>query len=129
MGIQIKRYFFDRLKFYESMLLFCEYAIKEISFYNTTKDKILNGYSDRILTNVIEGRDEKILSKEENIKIKNFLDSIGKFDAKNEVQNIEFYKIYLNNQKQKCSIDYDKKSGLALKLSILIGILLCILLI
>lgn len=127
-GIEIKKYFADRLKFYEKIILFCEYASKEISFYNTTKDKLVGGYNDSVLAVVLSGQKDKLLCNEENVKVQEFLDSIGKFDVSNELNNIEFYKLYFNTQKQKCSDDFDKKGGLALKLSILIGILLCILL-
>lgn len=128
-GIEIKKYFSDRLKLYEGMLGFCEYAIKEISFYGTTKDMVLAKYSDKILSNVLSGNGDKILSDDENAKIKQFLESIGRYDANNEVQNIEFYKQYFSTKKQKCMDDFDKKGGLSIKLSILVGILLCILLI
>ncbi len=128
-GIEVKRYFADRLKFYDKMIVFCEYAIKEISFYNTTKNKIIEKYSDTCLSAVLSGQNDKLLSEEENKKIQEFLESIGKFDTSFELRNIQFYKEYLSSQKQKCAAEFDKKGMLSLKLSILIGILLCILLI
>lgn len=128
-GIEVKRYFADRLKFYDKMITFCEYAIKEISFYNTTKNKIIEKYSDTCLSAVLSGQNDKLLSDEENKKIQEFLESIGKFDTSFELQNIQFYKEYLDSQKNKCAVEFDKKGMLSLKLSILIGILLCILLI
>lgn len=128
-GVEVKRYFADRLKFYDKMITFCEYAIKEISFYNTTKNKMIEKYTDTCLSAVLCGQNDKLLSDEENRKIQEFLDSIGKFDTTNELQNIQFYKEYLTSQKQKCVVEFDKKGMLSLKLSILIGVLLCILLI
>lgn len=127
-GFEIKKFFADRLKFYESMMAFCEYAKQQISFYGTTKDKILECGKSEILANVFDGIDNRLLSSAENQKVQEFINSIGRYDSQNEIQNIEFYKTYFAQQVKCCQSEMSKKGGLSLKLSILVGILLCILL-
>ena len=127
-GFEIKKYFEDRVKLSDAILSFCEYAKKQIDFYNTPKDQIIDQYNSGILKKVLSGESDKLLSVNENNKVQEFLSSIGKYDAQNELNNIEFYKLYFQSLKEKCTQDLQKKGGLSLKLSILIGILLCILL-
>lgn len=128
-GFEIKKYFENRVKLSDEILSFCEYAKKQIDFYNTPKDQIIMQYNSVFLMKVLSGENDQLLSDNENNKVQEFLSSIGKYDAQNEVSNIEFYKLYFQTLKEKCVQDLQKKGGLSLKLSILIGILLCILLI
>lgn len=128
LGFEIKNYFLSRLRFYEAMLIFCEHAKNQISFYGTTKDKIFSTFSDRVLKNVLQGEFDACLSESENKIVQEFLSSIGKFDVGKEVENISFYKNMFAEQREKCTLDYKKIGALSVKLSILFGILLCILL-
>lgn len=61
------------------------------------------------------------LSNEENNRIANFFSSLGKFDVKNQISEIEYFMIFLNSKIEERNRYYNQKSKITMVLCISIG--------
>ena len=128
-------------KFYYDFKNFLVYLKSEIGFFEKNVVDILNGYQTKNENlkllfqkfneslNGFEFNGLNILSSEENFKLIEFFKGIGKSDCESQKEYIEknleiFTKIY-----EDAKLDNQKKGNMFKKLSILAGLLICIVLI
>jgi len=142
LGFQIGGLYLAKEKFYSELIGFITHLISEISFLKTdlmgistnfkSTNKHFNLFLNNLKNKILFEKDYEnitILNEQENLEIKNFINSLGKNDALNEC---EIIKSFLENFKLKLndSREGNKKYGIMYKkLGVLVGILVCIVLI
>lgn len=126
--------------FYKDLSAFCDILTSQITFTKNSLSQIVlsscNNYDTKLKTSLHNYFVNKkiyenieILSEKENAFVKQFFQSLGKFDAVGEIANISNYK-----QEIKRSVEYAKEQEikygtLGTKLGFIAGLLLCIILI
>ena len=144
-GYGILSYYKKRKQFYQDLIDFINYLNTEIAFLKTDLisiiDKNCNKYHNELnellllyLTNIKAGKQNfdaniKVLSKEENLELNNFFNSLGKTNIEEQKVCIAHYKSRFCEQKQKSEEDVNKNGIVAFKLCIVVGIGVCIVLI
>lgn len=107
---------------------------KIIDFLNNIKPKkqfklFIHSYKEYLNSNVISFEDIKILDAEEKLELENIIKSIGKYDAKNEIMQLDGFLLQIENKLKKAEEDKNKLCPMILKLSLLFAIGLAIILI
>lgn len=107
---------------------------KIINFLNNLKPKkqfklFINSYKNYLNTDKIDLNEIKILDIEEKTELENIIKNIGKFDAKNEINQIDNFLCNINNKLITAENDKNKVCPMILKLSLLFAIGLAIILI
>lgn len=107
---------------------------KIINFLNNLKPKkqfklFINSYKNYLNTDKIDLSEIKILDIEEKTELENIIKNIGKFDAKNEINQIDNFLCNINNKLITAENDKNKVCPMILKLSLLFAIGLAIILI
>ena len=135
-GVQLKHNFFTKKEIYGQLVALCEKYKQEVGFLKTDvysavqkcveSNSVLNG----IINNFFS--DDKInhpqLSESEKQEVFNFLDGLGKQDVEGEIKYAEFYKILFEQKQVKYSEQYEKFGGFSVKMSAIMGLLICIIL-
>lgn len=130
-GIAIGRSYGKKEKFFSEVLMFLNILSNNIKFNKNKLNKIIAENIDGLKTEfkgVLGGSREDIsfLTKYENEKLFEFLNSIGNFDVDGEINNIESYKQIFNNFHSE-SLQNNKKYGaLYSKLGIMLGLVVVI---
>ena len=132
----------EKFNFYENLKTFLNQfkiniAFKQekiIDFLEKTKSKkqfnlFINEYKNYLSTNEINLDQIKILDNDEKNQLENIVKSIGKFDAKNEINQLDMFIVEIDNKLKKAENDKNKLCPMILKLSLLFAIGLAILLI
>lgn len=145
-GYGILSYYKKRAKIYEDLISFINCLNVEISFLKTNlikiveKEKtdyckefndILNKFYDKLLSkesSCFECKCE-LLNDNENKEISDFFNCLGKTDIKQQQMSIEHYKNKFLQHSSRFVQERDKNGVVGLKLSILLGLALCIVLI
>ena len=144
-GYGILSYYKKRQQFYEDLSNFINYLNTEISFLKTDLvsiiDKNCNSYHSEMndllkfyLENIKAKKNNfeakiKVLSKEENLDISNFFNSLGKTNLQEQQTCIAHYKCRFSEQKTKSEEDKNKNGLTYFKLCIVVGLGVCIVLI
>ena len=141
MGYKVGDRYRQKEKFYYEFKTFLIYLKSEIGFFKKDIVQIVENYQTKnknlclLLNNFgefLNGEKAKnldILSLEENLNLHKFFEGLGKSDCDSQKEyiekNLEIFEIVLNDAKQK----NQKQGNMLKKLSILVGILVCIILI
>lgn len=107
---------------------------KIIDFLNNTKAKkqfnlFINAYKNYLKNNEINFKEIKILEIEEKNQLEMIIRNIGKFDAKNEISQLDSFLIEIDEKLKKAEIDKNKLCPMIIKLSLLFAVGLAILLV
>lgn len=130
-GWQIKRQYVLKTRHYAELLEFCVYCKNQISFLNTDRHGILSGFISKresVIKESILGNNVGYLKSEDNDEINNFLKSIGTFAIDGEIKNIDYYIEIFTLKRENAAREEKTKGELCFKLSLLFGLLICIVL-
>lgn len=136
-GFQIKDNLKSKRDFYDGLIEFCNNYKREINFLKIDVKSIIekcscknkyvlstiNLYFNKSLVNV------SFLSEQENLDIKNFLAGLGKQDIDGEINHIDFYISKFSNKLNTHTLNFNKYGQFSIKMSAILGLLVCILLI
>ena len=135
-GYSIKLYFKNRNNFFKSLLDFVSIYKNEISFSKDSLKRILDTHRfekdfDKFIRDfsILKIDYPKYILDNEKLEINKFLDSIGTKDIDGEIQMVNSFENKFKLVFENTTTDLVKKGGLALKLSLVLGLLLAILLI
>lgn len=136
-GYQIKEKLKSKKIFYEELIAFCEDYKREIGFLKCELKSIVDrctkndGLINEVLIGFIENKECKIdfLKEEEVAEIKSFLLSLGKQDIDGEINNVDFYEGKFKTKLGEHVQRFDKFGGFSIKMSALLGLLICVILI
>lgn len=145
-GLGIKKYYKARAKLFEDCLKFVELLCDEISYAKPTLDKIIDEFlagNQSEFTNVLKkyrqgladgktASDIKISSKyllqSERELLTDFLQNLGRFDAKTQLNNLAGYKVKIEKIKVRTEEKSNINGNMAFKLMVLAGIVVLIVL-
>ena len=128
----------SKKKLYKSLIGFCNYSLLEIRFNKSNFLKIIEKYmksccleAKNFLKSYIDKNSytSKILQKEENYEIQNFILSLGKKDIDGEVSNLKNFKSLFEIKLKKAEDDEKKKGVPSLKVFIILGLIIAIILV
>jgi len=132
----------EKFDFYSNLKIFLQHfkinvsfkQEKVIDFLNKIKAKkqfnlFIKSYKNYLKTNEINFKEIKLLDEEEKQSLENIIKSIGSFDAKNEINQLDMFLIEIESKLKKAETDKAKLCPMILKLSLLFAIGLAILLI
>ena len=136
-GVYIKNYLLCRYQIFSEFKNLLQSMKLEISFLKTDKRNLLKKYNFKnkhLRKFVIAYSDSRIedciyLNRDENIKLYEILESIGKNDVEGELRSIDYYENIVFNY---CNIAYDnlnKYGNFSIKLAIILGTLIAIIMI
>ena len=136
-GWQIKTSLKKKKVFYEDLVNFCEDYKREVTFLKCGLDTIIDKCTkhdsaiNKVLTQYLKNGTCEIndLRHEDVNDIKVFLAGLGKQDVDGEVNNIEFHKSKFVAKLHEHEKIYDKYGSFSVKMSALVGVLICIILI
>lgn len=140
-GFKLGEKYKQKERFYYEFKNFLIYLKSEIGFFekdiveivstysskNQHLSELLNSFKQSLLGEKFEGL--KILSEEENFKIIEFLNGLGKSDCESQKEYIEKNLEIFTNFYVEAKDKNLKQGTMCKKLSILVGVLVCILLI
>ncbi len=132
----------QKRKFWEDMVRFCEFLASNIGFGQRKIDEIVSEYKDicscdcqRLLTTYIDGKSgvdllydmqENFFEREEEKLLQEFFSVLGELDVYNELVKIENYKARFSKKFDYYLEKNNKYAPLTVKLSIIFGIVVCI---
>lgn len=132
----------DRYDFYVNLKLFLNQFKINVSFKQEKVIDILNkttskkqftcfvdAYKSYLKTNELDLSQIKVLSLEEKESLIEIVKNIGKFDVKNEIQQIDSFLVTVEENLNKATEDKNKLCPMIIKLSLLFAIGLAIILI
>ncbi len=141
-ALSVMRQYREKYEFYTSFKKFLEEYKINISFKQNKiyefLDKIsscknfnvfLNCYKEYLKVGNTDFSKIKVLDSEEVTELYNITASLGKFDLKNELLQLEGFILTVNDRLDKARIDKDKLCPMILKLSLLFALGVAILLI
>lgn len=107
---------------------------KIIDFLNNLKPKkqfnlFIKEYKNYLKNNTFNFKEIKILEIDEKNQLENIIINLGKFDAKNEINQLDIFLLEIDEKLKKAESDKNKLCPLILKLSLLFAVGLAILLI
>lgn len=139
-GFKIGGQYWQKQNFYENFCKFLIYLKAEIGFLKSDLIQILSNYSTndynlkKLLNNYIqflqknEYVDLQILNDDENFELMEFIQNISKSDCYSIENIIEKYQAIFNKKLENSKQNYLKSGVLYKKLSILLAIFVCIVL-
>ena len=141
LGFKVGDRFKKKEKFYYDFKNFLIYLKNEIGFFEKDILEIVSSYETKnsnlklLLENYQASLNEKpfeelkILSKEENLKIIDFFNGVGASDCESQKEYIEKNLEIFNSCFEQAKLKNEKQGSMYKKLSILLGLLVCIVLI
>ncbi len=143
LGISLSTAINKKKRFWEDLVKLCEVLTASISFGQKKLREILLEYKQicgnscsQLIDNFLFNENNKfpfevnikgiIFSIEEENLLKEFFDKIGELDAYNEIIKINNYKLRFDDYLKQQSEKSIKLSPLLIKLSIIFGIIVCI---
>ncbi|MGN1208253.1 MAG: stage III sporulation protein AB [Christensenellales bacterium] len=141
LGFRIGGKFKEKEKFYYDFKNFLIYLKSEIGFFKKDIVEIVDNFSTKnfhlneLLQNYKQSLIDKkfnkinILNDEENDKLKKFFDGIGVSDCDSQTEYVEKNLEIFGKKYEEAKIENLKKGNMYKKLSILIGILICVVLV
>ena len=136
-GVQIKQNLKRKTIFFEEWVSFCENYKREITFLKCNLKTIVekcidkNGLLNDIFKDFFSNKKIKItyLTIEEQDLINTFLCTLGKKDVDGEINNVEFYEGKFKEILSKQNKTFATYGNFSIKMSLVVGLLVCILLI
>lgn len=139
-GYCFSKRFKDKLVFYKDLGSFCDNLTNQITFTKNSLSQIVissyESYSSKLKSTLHNYFIQKkpyenvdILSEKENMFVKNFFQSLGKFDSVGEIANIANYKQEIKRSINEAHEQEIKYGTLGTKLGFIFGLLVCIVLI
>ena len=136
-GLGIKQYLFNRYRLYSDFKEFCKQINSEIVFLKTDKFTLINKqrFENKHINEFLKDYvnkgvgNSRMLKEEENLKLNEFLDSIGKKDVSGEIDNLSYYESQIAKSCLVAEEYYNKYGLFAVKMSIIVGSLIAIVLI
>ena len=144
-GYGILKYYRKRQQFYEDLIDFINCLNTEIAFlktdlislignnchkYHNDMNDLLIRYLDNLKNNDTNfDAKMQVLSREENMEVNNFLNSLGKTNLEEQKTCIAHYKCRFSEKKQKSDQEKEKNGVTYFKLCIVVAIGVCIVLI
>lgn len=136
-GLTIKNFFSTKYNIYVDFKDIIQSIKSEISFLKTDKRTLLkkqcckNKHAQEFLNDYIKlGQAETMfLTSNENLRLNEFLDSIGKSDVDGELMSLKYYENLINKDCQVQEEKLNKYGNFSVKLAIIIGTLISIILI
>ena len=148
-GYGFSTYYRKRLRFFKDACDFASKLIVEINFSKTNLKNIianslnvygsdfkfvLNNFSSYLSKEVDSLTSDFLLKKNFNLGSEDkqtlflFFKSLGRYDAENQILEIENFKNKLEDVKKQCEVECKKYSSLYIKLGLMLGILIAIIL-
>jgi len=90
---------------------------------------LINRYKDYLTTNNLNFDDLDLLESEEKVTLSEILKSLGKYDAENEINQVNNFILLINEKLNKAKEEKQKLCPMILKLSLLFAIGVAIILI
>lgn len=110
------------------LLLFCNNLKTSISYQLVSINDFIQSidsdeYKNLDFLNEISDFDNITLdlSKEENMRISCFFSSLGKYDMKNQINEIEYFMAFLNSKLEERKSEFNQKSKITMVLSFSVG--------
>lgn len=140
-GFKMSSSYWQKQMFYDNFCKFLIFLKGEIGFLKSDLIQILSNYqsSDKNLKTLFKNYIEflksgsyqsiQILTDEENIELQNFIHTISKSDCYLIDGVIEKYQEIFAKKLEECKLSYQKSGVLYKKLSIILAIFICIVLI
>lgn len=139
LGFSIANYYKKKELFYAEFLKFMEMFFNNVKFNKTKIHIFVSDFLKECKTDckyllqeyfINKNHEIKlsILNDSENVRIKDFLNSIGKFDVNGELNNIENHKTILVENYAKSKIDVKQYGVLYSKMGVLVALVLVIVL-
>lgn len=142
-GFKVKKFYFERKKYYSDLNDFITYYENEIKSYKLRLSEITDNYfisrkgafsSDlkKFVDSTVkkEGGNfvfsKKMLCAGDEETVRNFFGNIGKFDIEGELNNIKNFKTVFSERTDTVRKKSEKEGALYMKLSILTGLALMI---
>ena len=132
-SILIYLYYAYRHKLYKDLIFICEYIKNDISFTKNNLNIILSkclsklSQSTKYVLKNYQNKDSKIIKKIDKENIEKLFTSLGVGDVEYENKNLIYFKDYFQTFEKEAYDDYKKKGLMYVKLSILLGLTICIL--
>lgn len=139
-GYSFSRVVKEKLNFFKDLYMFCSIVEGDIKFLkNNLKTIVLkneNAFTScfkNVVTDYFVNKKpyEKlsILTEDENVFLKNFFESLGKFDVTGEIENIKNHKSEIERKINEKLEKFNKTGSLGTKLGFIFGLLICVVLI
>lgn len=149
LGYGLSRYYIERKKFFSEFELLISNINSNINFGREKMIDILNKYNSQIksdnltklcenYTAILEKKEYisedlfcgiTILKNEEKQLLQNFFSSLGKFDIYSQSKEIGAYSVKFSELYLQASDDCKKYASLIMKLTLIVGLLVCLLII
>ena len=141
LGFNIGNKFKKKEKFYYEFKNFLIYLKSEIGFFERDIVEIVDNYKTKntdlteLLLNYKNSLQDKefvdlnLISKEENNKLKDFFKGLGKSDCESQKEYIDKNLEIFDSLLKQAKLNNDKQGSMYKKLSILVAILVCIIII
>lgn len=141
-AISVSRQYKDKYEFFDNLKQFLNKFKMNVSFkQETIEDFLINlkpqkqfsvfikDYKEYLVNGNINLNNIKILTQEEQEELKDMLISLGKFDAANELNQIDVFCKLIDEKLTKAEVDKNKLCPMIVKLSFLLALGIGILLI
>lgn len=128
-GLYYRNCMKKQIKILNELLLFCTDLKTAISFKLVTVGDFINSidlnneYKNLDFLSDVSCADNISLdlSKEENDRISKFFSTLGKYDMKNQINEIDYFIAFLNLKSEERKQQYNQKSKLCMVMSFSIG--------
>ena len=148
LGLGLSRYYIDRKRFFSELELFVSNLSSNINFGREKIVDIIQKYENNrsvylkklcenyektlkdksgVNENIFDGI--TILKNEERQLLVKFFSTLGKFDIYSQTKEIASYSARINELYSEASLDCKKYASLIIKLSLIVGLLVCLLII
>ena len=133
-SVRVYLYYSYRYKLYKDLIYICEYIKNDISFTKNDLKIIFTkcfrkiSISTKYLLKNYQNNDLRLIKKIDQENIDKFFSSLGSGDIDYENKSLEYFIDYFKTFEKESYDDYRKKGLMFVKLSILLGLTICILL-
>ncbi len=140
-GRAITQKYVQRDEFFKELINFLHRLKNDISFRKIKLNELIDGYISKsknkyscIIAELfkncnMDGRNLRFLKNDEKMIINNFVSSLGSSSAEIEVSNIDNFIENIKSISLACEVERKKNGILYYKLSIAVGIVVCVLII